>query len=143
MNDQQNILESRYQIELTALITLPDDLPTATAIASAEAKAERIRELLGKLVAEEFDGEAQIVSTKLNLRTTPPRPRSAGKARTTKKALILELLGRPDGASAKELQDVTGWKLKTLSAQLAYLPKVGHAISRERRYGELRYRLAN
>lgn len=64
-----------------------------------------------------------------------PRPRS-------KRAAIIDLLRREDGASVAELQDATGWLPHTVRAALTSLRKAGHALGKARdEAGRTRYQL--
>ena len=57
--------------------------------------------------------------------TTPPKPQ-------TKSALVVELLGRPDGATIDQLAAATGWLPHTTRAMLTGLKKKGHTIASEK-----------
>lgn len=56
------------------------------------------------------------------------RPQAA--ARSTKKAAIIKLLRRKQGATLAALQDATGWKPHSLRAALTGLRKTGVEIQR-------------
>ncbi len=51
-------------------------------------------------------------------------------ANTTKSATILQLLGRPKGASIAQLQKATDWQAHSIRAALTGLRKKGHEIKR-------------
>jgi hypothetical protein len=59
--------------------------------------------------------------------------------RTTKQALLLELLRKPRGASLVELTSATGWLPHTARAALTGLRKRGQDVRRERVDGVSRY----
>jgi DNA-binding MarR family transcriptional regulator len=65
---------------------------------------------------------------------TPPEPK-----RTTKQALLLELIGKEGGASLEELTSATGWLPHTARAAITGLRKRGHDVQRERVEGVSRY----
>jgi Protein of unknown function (DUF3489) len=54
-----------------------------------------------------------------------PRPRAGGK-----RALLLDLLTRPQGATLDELVAATGWLPHTTRAALTGLRKLGHRLER-------------
>jgi hypothetical protein len=58
--------------------------------------------------------------------------RSAGKREGTKRALVLALLARDQGASLGEITAATGWLRHSARAALTGLRQSGHAISRTR-----------
>lgn len=62
------------------------------------------------------------------------RPREAGRqARSvSKRALLIELLSREEGASIADVVEVTGWLPHTTRAALTGLRQRGHAISRSK-----------
>jgi len=63
----------------------------------------------------------------------------APPARTTKAALLLTLLQRPEGAVTAELTEATGWLPHTVRAALTGLRKKGHPIERCSREGRTCY----
>lgn len=63
------------------------------------------------------------LETKAKVATTPPALRPG-----TKQALVLELLGRDEGATLDQLVSATGWLPHTTRAALTSLRKKGHAI---------------
>lgn len=67
-----------------------------------------------------------------------PAPAKLG----TKASLVLELLGRTEGASLDELTSATGWLPHTTRAALTGLRKKGHALERQKVDGVTRYVLA-
>jgi len=69
---------------------------------------------------------------------TPPHA-----ARQTKRALLLELIGRAGGATLEELTSATGWLPHTVRAAITGLRKRGHDVRRERVEGISRYTLGS
>ena len=64
------------------------------------------------------------------------------KEKSTCRSIILEALGRPEGASLAELSNTLGWQKHSVSAVLTGLRHNGHTILRSRQDGgESRYRL--
>jgi hypothetical protein len=61
-----------------------------------------------------------------------PGGMSAGKYEGTKRALVLALLSRDQGASLGEITAATGWQPHSARAALTGLRQSGHAISRTR-----------
>jgi hypothetical protein len=61
-------------------------------------------------------------------RPAPPRPGREG----TKRALVISLLSRPEGARLDELVAATGWLPHTTRAALTGLRQRGHALARSR-----------
>lgn len=59
----------------------------------------------------------------------------------TKSSLLLELLGRDEGATLEQLVAATGWQPHTTRAALTGLRKKGHAITRVKEDGVSRYTL--
>jgi len=81
--------------------------------------------------AKDSTGKAQGVrprTMKKRPRHGSSRPRMA--ARPTKKAAIIKLLRRKQGATLVVLQDATGWKPHSLRAALTGLRKTGVEIRR-------------
>jgi len=64
--------------------------------------------------------------------TATPRPAS-------KRAAVIALLARPDGATLAELCDQTGWLAHSARAFLTGLRKGGHRVERSRSDGVTRY----
>ena len=62
--------------------------------------------------------------------------------RPTKTALVLELLGRAQGASIAQLVDATGWLPHTTRAALTGLRKKGHVIARSKEGDVTCYRIS-
>lgn len=60
----------------------------------------------------------------------------------TKSSLLLDLLGREEGATLEQLVAATGWQPHTTRAALTGLRKQGHAITRMKEDGVSRYTLA-
>lgn len=66
--------------------------------------------------------------------STPKPATSAGQLRAgSKTAQVLDLLGRPAGATLDELVAATGWLPHTTRAALTGLRKKGHAVTRGKR----------
>ena len=71
--------------------------------------------------------------------STVPKPVRAG----SKKAMILALLGRSEGASIEELMEATGWLTHTTRAELTRLRQRGYAVERSLQPGNTTtYRIA-
>ncbi len=71
-----------------------------------------------------------------------PNP-SAAPARQTKKATVIALLERPDGAAISDLIGVTGWQVHSVRAALTGLRKEGKDLVRAKdATGVTHYRLA-
>src|SRR6266851_1338172 len=73
-----------------------------------------------------------------------PKMRSpTTSARRSKKAAIISLLQRPDGAALGDLTAATGWQVHSVRAALAGLRKEGKELAREKdAAGVTHYRLA-
>jgi DNA-binding IclR family transcriptional regulator len=67
----------------------------------------------------------------------PARSQAARKA-----ALVLDLLGREQGATLAELVGATGWQPHSARAMLTGLRKKGHAVERGKRGDVTCYQLA-
>jgi DNA-binding IclR family transcriptional regulator len=59
----------------------------------------------------------------------------------TKQAALIGLLGRPDGATIRELTEGTGWRANTVHSALVTLRKRGWQISVEQKAAEKRYQV--
>lgn len=59
----------------------------------------------------------------------------------TKQALIVDMLARDNGATIRELVEVTGWKPNTVHAALSTLRFSGRRIAVEQAGKERRYRI--
>ena len=73
-----------------------------------------------------------------------PKMRSpTTSARRSKKAAIISLLQRPDGAALGDLTAATGWQVHSVRAALTGLRKEGKELAREKdAAGVTHYRLA-
>jgi len=105
----------------------------------------KVQAIIEQAIAEEFRVDPELVSADVRFRiadslSVPPRRRKVPSS--SKKDIILKHLEAKEGVTSKGLQEATGWKPSTVSAQLDYLSKTGHSISRSRDDGVLRYRLA-
>ena len=60
-----------------------------------------------------------------------PIPAKLETKRKTKKALVIELLSRPEGATVNDMVEVTGWLPHTVRAALTRLRQAGHRIVRQ------------
>lgn len=105
----------------------------------------RIQAVMERAIAEEIKDDPLLVSAGVRAERSAGVPnlrhrRSPPKG--SKKSIILDLLKSGDGVTTKELQEATGWKPNTVSAQLDYLSKTAHTINRSRNDGVLRYGLA-
>jgi hypothetical protein len=85
-------------------------------------------------------GKVRVVRT----RHAAPEPNpSAAPARQTKKATVIALLERPDGAAISDLIGVTGWQVHSVRAALTGLRKEGKELVRGKdATGVTHYRLA-
>lgn len=70
---------------------------------------------------------------------TPPSP--APVATVSKREVVLDLLGREDGATLAELVEATGWLPHSTRAALTDLRKKGHSIERSKRGDVTSYRI--
>ena len=62
-----------------------------------------------------------------------PKARSpAATARPSKKASIIDLLQRPDGAAIRDLTKATGWQVHSVRAALTGLRKEGRELVRDK-----------
>ena len=59
----------------------------------------------------------------------------------TKRAIVIALLSRPDGASLDEIVAATNWLAHTARAALTGLKKQGHVLSSVKNDGVRRYRI--
>lgn len=59
----------------------------------------------------------------------------------TKQAALIGLLGRPDGATIRELTEETGWRPNTIHSAFVTLRKQGWQISVEQKAAEKRYQI--
>lgn len=66
--------------------------------------------------------------------TAPPQPRS-------KRALVIELLRREDGATLPELMAATGWQAHSVRAVLTGLRKTGFVLDKSIRAGATSYQI--
>lgn len=74
--------------------------------------------------------------------TTAPASAEIGASRPTKARLVIDLLGRDDGASLPELCDATDWQPHTCRAFLTGLRKKAEVLERAKRCdGITAYRL--
>lgn len=86
---------------------------------------------------EALEGSADRISPDLGRDYPEQKP----PVRVTKRALVISLLRRGEGASIVELVDATGWLPHTTRAALTGLRKKGHAIAAEKVEGATRYRI--
>jgi hypothetical protein len=83
---------------------------------------------------------ARVVRTK---RVAPAPNPSVAPARQSKKAAVIALLARPDGAAISDLIGVTGWQVHSVRAALTGLRKEGKDLVRAKdAAGVTHYRLA-
>ena len=76
-------------------------------------------------------------------RTAPEPSPSAAPARRSKKAAVIALLQRPEGAAIGDLTDATGWQVHSVRAALTGLRNEGKDLVRDKdTAGVTRYRLA-
>lgn len=71
---------------------------------------------------------------------TSTKPAAAIK-QPTKTSLVLDLLGRSEGASLDQIVEATGWLPHTTRAALTGLKKKGHTITSEKLQGTRRYHI--
>ncbi len=133
------MIELIYSVEARAEIAgQPPPISIGDTLAKIQAVIERA-------IAEESRKDPLLVSAYVRFRragSSPTSRRRRGSPSNSKKEIILDLLGSKEGATTKALQEATGWKPSTISAQLDYLSKTGHSINRSRVDGVLRYKLA-
>lgn len=79
--------------------------------------------------------------TSLAESTTASGLSPSGK-RANKTSLVLDLLGRPEGATIAQLIDATGWLPHTTRAALTGLRKKGHAVMKNKQGDVTCYRIA-
>ena len=85
--------------------------------------------------------EVRVVRTK---RVAPAPNPSVAPARQSKKAAVIALLERPDGAAISELTAATGWQVHSVRAALTGLRKEGKDLVRAKdATGVTHYRLAS
>ena len=73
-------------------------------------------------------------STPESVNDSPPQPQ-----RSTKRALLLEMIGTEGGATLDELTSATGWVPHTVRAAITGLRKRGHDVNCKRVDGVSRY----
>ena len=84
--------------------------------------------------------EVRVLRTK---RIAPAPNSSVAPARPSKKAVVIALLERPDGAAISDLIGVTGWQAHSVRAALTGLRKEGKDLVRDKDAGGVtHYRLA-
>jgi hypothetical protein len=84
--------------------------------------------------------DVRIVPTK---RVAPAPNPSVAPARQSKKAAVIALLARPDGAAISDLVGITGWQAHSVRAALTGLRKEGKDLVRAKDAGGVtHYRLA-
>jgi hypothetical protein len=84
--------------------------------------------------------EVRVVRTK---RIAPAPNPSVAPVRQSKKAAVIALLARPDGAAISDLIGVTGWQVHSVRAALTGLRKEGKDLVRAKdATGVTHYRLA-
>jgi hypothetical protein len=84
--------------------------------------------------------KVRVVQTK---RVAPAPNPSVAPARPSKKAAVIALLARPDGAAISDLIGVTGWQVHSVRAALTGLRKEGKDLVRAKdATGVTHYRLA-
>jgi DNA-binding transcriptional regulator PaaX len=76
-------------------------------------------------------------------RKNAPTAAAAAAPRTTKAALLRELVGAPGGASLARLMAATGWQAHTVRAALSGLRKQGVALERRRDGSDTIYSVAS
>jgi DNA-binding transcriptional regulator PaaX len=70
-------------------------------------------------------------------------PTTAAAPRTTKAALLRELVSTPGGASLTRLMDTPGWQAHTVRAALSGLRKQGVVVERRRQGSDTIYSVAS
>ena len=104
----------------------------------------KVQAIIEQAIAEEFRADSELVSADVRFRSADSLSISRRRRKLTsgsKKDIILKLLDSKEGVTSQGLQEATGWKPSTVSAQLDYLSKTGHTINRSKDDGVLRYRL--
>lgn len=104
------------------------------------------RRFIGPRVARPLSGLSMVkrVGPLRNRRSQVTKVKSTAHAprEGTKKARLVELLGRTKGASLVELATSTNWQSHTVRAAITDLKKRGYQIVREKIDAESRYRIA-
>lgn len=144
MTDDTNA-QSNCKIELIYSVRARVESAGLRSSISVGDRLARTQGLIEQAIVQEFQEDSVLVSVEVRFRRSDSSPmpsRRRGSPPNSKKDVILKLLGSKDGVTTKGLQEATGWKPSTISAQLDYLSKTGHSIDRSRKDGVLRYRLA-
>ena len=77
-------------------------------------------------------------------RVAPEQSASVAPARQSKKAAVIALLARPEGAAISDLIGLTGWQVHSVRAALTGLRKEGKDLVRGKdATGVTHYRLAS
>lgn len=164
-------LTDTQQLLLTTAAARPDGslLPPCDLLGDlSETVRKTIRALLRRGLAEEFDGEGAMTDQlwrsegdrQVGLRITragrvaigldPVASQgkvvdrltsTEGVQPQTKRALVIEMLQRPGGATLAALIDATGWLPHTTRAALTGLRKKGHVITASKSNGVSVYRI--
>ena len=83
-----------------------------------------------------------VIDTGRDVEVEEPAPADPKPARQSKRAAVIALLVRNDGATRADLIAATDWLPHTTRAALTGLRKKGHVIERGKRGGETFYRIA-
>lgn len=65
-------------------------------------------------------------------KTEHAKPKTDSPHRTTKKALLIKLLGPKSGADLKSLSDKLGWQPHTTRAAMSGLRKAGYVVATQK-----------
>ena len=121
------------------------DFPDSTKPSTRERTLGRL--LRDGLIVAEDAGHALTPAGYRAIGIRPPRAKRSGveadaAPRVTKNTTVLELLGRPEGASLLELTDATGWLPHTARAALSRIRSAGTALAKSKREdGTTTYRI--
>ena len=96
-----------------------------------------------RMAREPETGTAPVPSESVTVTTTPPDQSTPAVLKAPGKIdRVLDLLGRPEGATLDQLVEATGWLPHTTRAVLTGLRKKGHMIERTKVDGVSHYTVA-
>jgi hypothetical protein len=120
----------------------PQIMTASRKVATAKASRRPPHKAVGKSSTPrkmQKQAEVRVVRTK---RVVPAPNPSVAPARPSKKAAVIALLARPDGAAISDLIGVTGWQVHSVRAALTGLRKEGKDLVRAKdATGVTHYRL--
>lgn len=138
----------------TAILQAAAARPDGTVVIPDSTKSATRQRLLGRftrdgLISEALEGGPHLLTEAgyRSIGVEPPRKAGEGDAaafagKGTKKALVRELLSRPDGATLDELIGATGWLPHTTRAELSRIRGSGQdLIKAGRPDGKTAYRI--